>query len=99
MLEFLPNSTTIDRLSLACTSLIGVNVLRNTIFKGIYKILPGETIIYDLNNKKISRKFRTLIKPNSNNDGNLQEFEEKTIEAIDQSSLVSESLVYFYQEA
>ncbi len=87
MLEFLPNSTTIDRLSLACTSLIGVNVLRNTIFKGIYKILPGETIIYDLNNKKISRKFRTLIKPNSNNDINLQEFEEKTIEAIDQSSL------------
>ena len=39
-------------LALACTSLIGVNVLRQTIFSGIYKVLPGETLIYDLSQKK-----------------------------------------------
>mgnify|MGYP001246798348 FL=1 len=87
LLNFIPNSSTINRLALACTSLIGSNVLRETIFKGIYKVLPGETLVYDLNKKKISNKFRSLIRPNSNKTIDLQEFKSKTLNAINQSTL------------
>ena len=37
--------------------------------------------MYDLNNLKISNKFRTLIKPNSNKNKS-EEFETKTLEAM-----------------
>lgn len=87
LIDFVPNATKINRLALACTSLLGVNVLRQTIFSGIYKILPGETLVYDLNTLKISNKFRTLIKPNSNKKLNLDEFETQTLQAINQSSI------------
>ena len=87
LLNYVNGSNKIDRLALACTSLIGVNVLRQTIFNGIYKVLPGETIIYDLNKKKISRSFRTLIKPNSNQKLNNEEFTEITTKTIKGSSI------------
>ena len=48
LIDSVPNATKINRLALACTSFLGVNVLRQTIFSGIYKILPGETLVYDL---------------------------------------------------
>ena len=51
LLDIAVNSKKIDRLALACTCLLGVNVLRQTLFNGIYKVLPGETIIYDLYKK------------------------------------------------
>ena len=43
---------------------LGVNVLRETLFWGIHKVLPGETIIYDLE-KNIKRTINTLIHPTS----------------------------------
>ena len=52
LLPYIGNSNKIDRQSLACTSLLGVNVLRQTIFNGIYKVFPGETIIYNIDQKK-----------------------------------------------
>ena len=58
LINSVDTSKTIDRHALACTSLLGVNVLRQTIFKGVYKVLPGETIIYDLYKKKLKRSFR-----------------------------------------
>ena len=51
LLSHVKGSNIIDRHALACTSLLGVNVLRQTIFKGIYKVLPGETIVYSIDEK------------------------------------------------
>ncbi len=87
LINSVDTSKTIDRHALACTSLLGVNVLRQTIFKGVYKVLPGETIIYDLYKKKIKRSFRTLIKPESNNKFFIDEFYQKTSNTIKNSTL------------
>ncbi len=87
LLSSVVDSNKIDRHALACTSLLGVNVLRQTIFKGIYKVFPGETIVYDLANKKIKRAFRTIVKPNSNKRLKVDEFLEATSLAIKNSTL------------
>lgn len=87
LLNYVKNSNKIDRLSLACTSMLGVNVMRQTVFSGINKVLPGETIIYDLSLKKIKKSFRTLIKPLSNNKFNKEEFNSITSRIIGNSTL------------
>ena len=87
LIEILPDSRKIDRLGLACTTLLGVNVLRQTLFSGIYKVLPGETIIYDLYNKKIKSSFRNLVKPYSNNSFIVEEFYEQLTRSINNSTI------------
>ena len=87
LIDILPNSRKIDRLGLACTCLLGVNVLRQTLFNGIFKILPGETMVYDLENKKIKSTFRNLIKPNSNKEFNIEEFYNESILTVNNSTL------------
>lgn len=95
LLGYIKNSNKIDRLALACTSLLGVNVLRQTVFNGIYKVLPGETIIYDLGLKKIKRSFRTLIKPYSNQKFIKEEFADITSKTIGNSVLGSRKFGIF----
>ncbi len=95
LLKYITSSKKIDRLALACTSLLGVNVLRQTIFSGIYKVLPGETLVYDLYNKKIKKTFRTLIKPFSNSKLIKEEFIDKTSETIRNSTLGSRKFGLF----
>ncbi len=85
LIDILPNAKKIDRLGLVCTSLLGANILRQTLFNGIYKVLPGETLIYDLENKKIKSSFRNLIKPNSRKKFHIDEFYEQTKIAINNS--------------
>jgi asparagine synthase (glutamine-hydrolysing) len=87
LLDYVKNSNKIDRLSLACTSMLGVNVMRQTVFNGINKVLPGETIVYDLALKKIKKSFRTLIKPTSNNKFVAEEFNNITSKIITNSTL------------
>ena len=87
LIDILPNSRKIDRLGLACTCFLGANVLRQTLFNGIYKILPGETVVYNLDKKKIISSFRNLVKPNSKNKFYVKEFYEYSKTAIDNSTL------------
>ena len=67
--------------------MLGANVLRQTLFSGIYKVLPGETIIYCLDNKKVKSTFRNIIRPNSNKNFNVEEFYEKSKIAINNSAI------------
>ena len=87
LIDTLPNANIIDRIGLACTCLLGTNVLRQTMFNGVYKILPGETIIYNIDNKKIKNKFRNLVKPTSSKAYNIDEFYERSMIAINNSAL------------
>ena len=87
LLSHVNDSNKIDRQSLACTSLLGVNVLRQTIFNGIFKVFPGETIVYSLDQKKIKKTFRTLVKPYSNKKFLYDEFLHETSIAIKNSTL------------
>ena len=87
LLDILPNARKVDRLGLACTCLLGINILRQTLFNGIYKVLPGETIIYDLDNKRVKSSFKNIVKPNSNINFNQEEFYHQSINAINNSSI------------
>lgn len=95
LLTYVKDSNIIDRQALACTSLLGVNVLRQTIFSGIYKVFPGETIIYNIDQKKIIRSFRTLVKPSSNKRFKIDDFLENTSLAIKNSTLGMRKLGIF----
>ncbi len=87
LIDFVPNSKKIDRLALVCTSYLGVNILRQTIFNGIYKVLPGETFVYCLENKRVKSSFRNLIKPYSKRRFEADEFYEQSLTAINNSAL------------
>jgi asparagine synthase (glutamine-hydrolysing) len=52
----------------------GINALRNTFFTGIKKLLAGETIVYDVANKRIKKSYRQHIVPVSKNQFNVDEF-------------------------
>ena len=47
-------------MSLSCWSYCGLNVTKH-FFRGIYKIMPGETIEYNLKTKKLTSIKRDLI--------------------------------------
>ena len=66
MLDKVPNSRSMDNLAMSCLAHTGINATRNTVFSGIKKLLAGETIIYDISNKKIKSRKRIFIKPISN---------------------------------
>ena len=66
MLDKVPKSRTMDKLAVSCMSITGINALRNTFFSGIKKLLAGETIVYNIQNKTIKQTKRIFIKPISN---------------------------------
>jgi len=61
LLEIVPESRNVDFEALSCWSISGLNVTRNSFFKGIKKIMPGETIKYDLETKKLIQIKRDLV--------------------------------------
>jgi len=58
MLDKVPGSRTLNKLAVSFQSRTGINPLRQTLFSGIKKLLPGETIVYDIENKKIANTKR-----------------------------------------
>ena len=87
MLDKVPGSRKQDALALGCMTTTGINPLRNTFFTGIRKLLAGETIVYDITNKKITNTKRIFIKPNSNKKFNIKEFRAVTQKSIKMSSI------------
>ena len=87
LIEFVYNSRKVNRVALALTSVIGSVPTRDTLFTGIYKVLPGETIIYDINKKNIKSSFRDLIRPYSNTKFNSEEFSLLSKKIIKNSTL------------
>ena len=74
MLDIVPNGRKIDAMAMACMSLTGINATRNTFFTNIKKLMAGETIVYDLNNKRIKHRKRDIIIPASTNNFSKEEF-------------------------
>ena len=87
LLPYCKTANTIDRMALACTCYSGANFLRQTIFKGINKVMPGETMVFDLDQKKFKTVHRNLVKPLSNKKFEIEEFTDETKKAIKQSTL------------
>ncbi len=87
MLDRVPDSRTMDNLAASFQSRTGLNPLRNTLFNGIKKLLPGETITWDMENKKISTTKRIYIKPNANIKFDENEFREQVVKAVKRCSI------------
>ena len=87
MIDKVPGSRKQDKLAVGCMTTTGINPLRNTFFTGIKKLLAGETIVYDIANKKITNTKRVLIKPNSNKKFNPEEFRTIVRKSIKMSSI------------
>lgn len=82
MLDKVPNARTLDHLAASFQSRTGLNPLRQTLFSGIKKLLPGETVVYDLHDKKIVHTKRIYIKPNANRNFNPEEFRNQLAQAV-----------------
>jgi asparagine synthase (glutamine-hydrolysing) len=77
LLDKVPNSHKLDKLSHSIWHYMSNNPLRNTFFNNIKKLLPGETLIYDTHHKKIQKYYREFIKPT--NDYNYDPIEFKQV--------------------
>ena len=87
MLDKVPGSRTLDNLAASFQSRTGLNPLRNTLFSGIKKLLPGETIVWDIDNRKICDTKRIYIRPNSNIEFDQKEFREQLAKAVQRCSI------------
>ena len=87
MLGKVPNARKMDKLALSFMSRTGINALRNTFFTGIKKLLAGETIVYDITNKKIKQRHRIFVKPNSNKKFNPEEFRQMAHKTVKMCSI------------
>ncbi len=87
LLDVVPGSRKLDKLAVGCMTTTGINPLRNTFFTGIKKLLAGETIVYDMANKKISNTKRVFIRPNSNKKFDPGEFRQTAKQSIKMASI------------
>ena len=87
MLDKVPGSRKMDELAVGCMTTTGINPLRNTFFTGIKKLLAGETIVYDIANKKITNTKRVFVRPNSNKKFDQAEFRKVARESIKMASI------------
>lgn len=95
LLEHVPNSRRVDPLALSCMSLTGINVMRNTFFSNIKKVMPAETLIYDVNNKRFIRSYKDHIAPTSNNVLDPQEFRDAVKKTVHMTSLGKKEIGIF----
>ena len=87
LLDHVDNSRRIDPLAFGCMAHVGVNVTENTFFSNVKKLLSGETIVYDLEDKRIKHKKRNLIVPTNNHKFDAEEFRHITSESVEMCSI------------
>ena len=87
MLNHVSGSKKIDDLAFSCMVHVGINVTENTFFSNVKKLLSGETIIYDVANKRIKNKKRNLIIPTNDHKFDVEEFRHITRESVKMCSI------------
>ena len=87
LLDKVPSSRKLDELAVGCMSTTGINPLRNTFFTGIKKLLAGETIVYDITNKRIKQTKRVFIKPTSTKTFDPVEFKQMANNTVKMCSI------------
>jgi asparagine synthase (glutamine-hydrolysing) len=87
MLDIIPNARTLDNLACSMMTRTGVNPLRNTLFTNIKKVLPGESIVYDLKTKTLNTAKRIYVKPNANQDYSKNKLKEMFARTVKQCAI------------
>ena len=87
MLDIVPNARTLDNLACSMMTRTGTNPLRNTMFTNIKKVLPGETMVYDLKTRTLNCAQRIYIKPNADKDYSKNELKEMFAQTVRQCAI------------
>lgn len=87
MLDIIPDARNLDRLASSMLSRTGTNPLRNTLFTNIKKVLPGETIVYDIESGRIDYAKRIYIKPNADQDYSKNELKQMFTDTVRRSAI------------
>ena len=87
MLDIVPNARTLDNLACSMMTRTGTNPLRNTMFTNIKKVLPGETVVYDLQTRTLNCAQRIYIKPNADKDYSKNELKEMFAQTVRQCAI------------
>jgi len=87
MLDKVPGSRKMDNLAVSFMARTGINALRNTFFTGIKKLLAGETIVYDIASKQITKTHRVHIKPISDKEFDPKEFTRMANKTVEMCSI------------
>lgn len=95
LFDKVPESRTLDTLAVAMQSRTGCNPLRNTIFSGIKQLLPGETLVYDILDKKFIDSKRVIIKPRGVNSFDEKEFRQQVGDAVKRCSIGKRNIGIF----
>ncbi len=82
MLDKVPGARKLDKLASSFQSRTGCNPLRNALFSGIKQLLPGETLVYSLKDKKFIDSKRIYIVPNGTNKFNADEFRQQVSNTV-----------------
>ena len=87
MLDIVPNARTLDHLACSMLTRAGTNPLRNTLFTNIKKVLPGETLTYDIKKKSLDFSKRIYMKPNADQDYSKNEFKKMFADTVRRSAI------------
>ncbi len=87
MLDIVPDARKLDAIACSMLSRVGTNPLRNTLFSNIKKVLPGETLVYNVHNKTLESVKRIYIKPNANKDYSKNELKEMFAHTVKQCAI------------
>ena len=87
MLDIVPNARTLDHLACSMLTRAGTNPLRNTLFTNIKKVLPGETLTYDISKRSLSLSKRIYIKPNADQDYSKKDFKQMFADTVRRSAI------------
>ena len=72
-----------DPFALQVFSYCGYNYSQNSFFKNIKKVMPGETLEYNIDSKQIKSVYRDIVIGGNNNKMNPEEFREMFSNTID----------------
>ena len=87
MLDIVPNARTLDNLACSMLTRAGTNPLRNTLFTNIKKVLPGETLTYDIKEKSLNLAKRIYIKPNADQDYSKNDLKKMFADTVRRSAI------------
>jgi asparagine synthase (glutamine-hydrolysing) len=87
MLDIVPNARTLDHLACSMLTRAGTNPLRNTLFTNIKKVLPGETLTYDIKKQSLDLSKRIYIKPNADQDYSKNDFKKMFADTVKRSAI------------
>jgi asparagine synthase (glutamine-hydrolysing) len=87
MIDKVPGCQKIDKMSVSFMQRTGINALSHTFFSGIKKMLPGETIVWDIPTKRIKSKHRQYIKCSNTRTFNPEEFRQEANKTVKMCSI------------